>query len=864
MEKTPTHRFSKTAAYLVAAAAVMPLTAVQAQEGGLSELARQEIARRKALVGKADEAIDAARKAYTNKKYQEAVNQYKEALRALPPGRAVAKRRKFVIESLSDASVALAKQKVRLGDKAAARDLVENVLKADPDNARAKKQLAYLDDPIRTSPVSTIEHTKNVDKVRRLLYQGEGYYNLGQFDKAFKTFEDVLRIDEHNTAARRWMERVHQEKADYYRSAYDEARARFLMQVDAAWEIAAPPKVVGIQQGPSGGSVESGAILLHKKLQNIILPKVDFEKATIETVVEVLRLQAREFDPDPDEKRKGLDFVIRKPRVEGDGADIADENTQKLIVPKLQLTNVPLGEVLRQVCEATTPRLRVKVEEYVVALVPATTISETELYQRTWSVPPDFKARLGGSDIGGGGGGAADDPFGSDADGGAPAKVETIQEMFIKAGVAFPEGATATFIPATSTLVVRNTASNIDIIESIVEKITNTAPRQINIMTKFVEISQQDNEELSFDWVISPFGVTANNMFLGGGTIGNGSTRSATDFVTPVNFQAINGIPGSGDVFNTPTGGLRSGDTAITRDSIDFFLNNPDRTAQSNNVAPGILSLTGLFTDGQVQMIMRGLAQKKGSDVMNAPSVMARSGERARIEVVRQFIYPTEYEPPEIPNNIGGGGIGGGGGGANGGANNFTFIPVTPATPTAFEEKPTGVILEIEPTLGEDKYTINLTLSPEIVEFEGFINYGSPIQAVAVDALGNPVQLTITENRIEMPVFSRRKVQTGLTIYDGHTVAIGGLIREEVQKVEDKVPVLGDLPLIGRLFQSNAENRIKSNLIVFVTAQIVDAAGRRVNNPDGSPIESNNLQTGTTGSIVAPDFSGGVLPSYKR
>jgi general secretion pathway protein D len=94
--------------------------------------------------------------------------------------------------------------------------------------------------------------------------------------------------------------------------------------------------------------------------------------------------------------------------------------------------------------------------------------------------------------------------------------------------------------------------------------------------------------------------------------------------------------------------------------------------------------------------------------------------------------------------------------------------------------------------------------------------------------------VTITENRIEMPVFSKRSVNTSLTIYDGYTVAIGGLMREDVQNVEDKVPILGDIPFIGRLFQSKSENRIKSNLIIFVTAQIIDATGRPLRGTDAA------------------------------
>lgn len=98
-------------------------------------------------------------------------------------------------------------------------------------------------------------------------------------------------------------------------------------------------------------------------------------------------------------------------------------------------------------------------------------------------------------------------------------------------------------------------------------------------------------------------------------------------------------------------------------------------------------------------------------------------------------------------------------------------------------------------TIAENKYIIDLSFKPSIVEFEGFVNYGSPIQSTGVGSDGKPMSLTLTENRIEQPIFSKRSVETSLFIYDGHTVAIGGLITENVQTVEDKVPIFGDLPL---------------------------------------------------------------------
>jgi general secretion pathway protein D len=118
--------------------------------------------------------------------------------------------------------------------------------------------------------------------------------------------------------------------------------------------------------------------------------------------------------------------------------------------------------------------------------------------------------------------------------------------------------------------------------------------------------------------------------------------------------------------------------------------------------------------------------------------------------------------------------------------------------------------------VGEDG-TIDLRLLPEVTEFEGFINYGSPIENQGV---------VVTQNVINYPVFSQRKVETSVILNDGQTVALGGLIREDVQKVTDKTPILGDIPLAGALFRSQADKHIKRNLIIFVTANLLDPAGQ--------------------------------------
>lgn len=846
MQKRNTHLSHRTL-FALAALVVTPLS-VETGMAQSQSLAAQETIRREEAALRSDELRNEGVEAYAEGDYETAVRKYREALSVLPFGTATSDRRDYLNKVLADGSVALTQQYRRTGQYEEARELLEEVEANDPGNPAVQKNLEYLDDPIRNNPSLTYEHTQNVDKVRRALYRGEGYYDLGLYDKANEEFKDVLRIDPYNKAARRWMERVASIKSDYYRAAYDQTRAQMLMEVDQAWELAVPPKQ---PRGPGPGPITPGddTTPITTKLKQIIIPEINLTNSTVEEAVEFLRVRSKELDTTVlDESKKGINFVVRTPKtVDEGGEDVGDGDDldagglggpavdpNATIIKDLKLKNVPLETALEYICEAAD--LRYKVDEFAVTLLPLTMDDEANIIQRSWTVPPTFMTFISGSG-GGGGGDIADDPFAAGDDDGGVGGIKPqrpIKELLQENGVEFVPGSSVSFIKGSSTLIVRNTPTQLELVDGIVEAAKGQTPRQIRVTTKFVEVTQENGEELGFDWIATPFGF-GSNYFLGGGTIGSGTDRNNADFINPVNRVTIPGIPASPQesVSGIVTAGNRSGAAAVSQNSIDAILNNPQRTAQTNSVAPGILSLTGLFNSGQVQMIMRGLSQKKGADIMTAPSVVAIPGETATIEIIREFIYPTEYDPPELPNQVGGGiglggGIGGGGGGAGAGGAGF---PVTPANPTAFETKNTGVTLEVEAQIDQNDSIIELRFTPTIVEFEGFINYGSPITAPSTDALGNPVQTVITENRIEMPVFSVRSVRTGITIYDGYTVAVGGLMREDVQSVEDKVPILGDLPLVGRLFQTKAQNHIKSNLIIFVTAEIIDATGRRVNAP---------------------------------
>lgn len=139
----------------------------------------------------------------------------------------------------------------------------------------------------------------------------------------------------------------------------------------------------------------------------------------------------------------------------------------------------------------------------------------------------------------------------------------------------------------------------------------------------------------------------------------------------------------------------------------------------------------------------------------------------------------------------------------------------------------TGPVLDVVPYVLSDGYTINLALIPSLTDFNG---YSTPPSIPSVTAGLNVVQLPIV-----LPNFTVRQVVTTVNVWDNQTVVLGGLISSQVLETKDKVPVLGDVPFVGRLFQSQSKENIKKNLMIFVTATIVDPAGNRVHSDDELP-----------------------------
>jgi general secretion pathway protein D len=772
-----------------------------------------EAAARSADARDAGSLLEEGDNAYLENDYKLAIDKYAEALSKLPKGaQPVVGLRATAVQRFSQASLVQAQDLMSKGDAKNARALVKDAHTVDPDNPQLKLFLAKMDDPIRYESALTAEHTANVARVQRLLQEGQSYYDLGQFDRAYMTYEDILRIDRYNKAARRGKEMVNAAKAGYAEAARDQARAEMLKGVDGSWEQkAASQSGVPVIGGDDFGAVDQKANI-QSKLNSINLPEVRLSGATLDEAVDFLRAVSVQADKTTlDEAQKGVPFLVQL-------GDESMPEVQKIRDSRIDLTlrNVPLAEVLKLVNEASGTTFRV--DDFAV-VINAAGFSDPTLVRREFRVSPDFLTT--------GAVGKAEenkDPFGADdQEGGLIAKKLSAKEKLQGFGVSFPDEASAAYNSNTNMLIVRNTVANMQLIEAIVADLAKSEPLIVTVRTTIVDISQDQLDELDFDSMLGEFNVGEHGI-LSGGTTGTGAP--ITDM--------IGGRP--------VTSGNRSGQLAGTTEGLDALLKRvspptasgvlsndgvgggsadirlPSTPDSSGTRGSGIISLRGIIDNSAHEILMRGLSQKKGVDVMVRPEVVTRSGQNAVVQSVVEFPYPEDFEPPQIPNQVaGGGGI------------------VTPATPTNFITRNLGITLEVLPQVGPDRKIIEVSVNPVVTDFEGFVNYGTPIvgssNTASIDFVNQTVATQsvfgeITANAILKPLFRTTRGNTSVRVVDGQTVVMGGLIKEIRKEIHDKVPILGELPLVGRIFQSNGISVEKRALIIFVNVELTDPAGK--------------------------------------
>ncbi len=812
--------------------------------GGIAGIAAAEAQKRQKQTEAAQTLFTAGAKAYADKSYAEAMDYFKAAFETVPNVPAVASQRRVFFSRYEAAAYRYA---LVLADEAkwaeCEKTLADVVTLAevsgipagevDPALRKMLRDLRERDDRYNfsTSP----RHLRNVDLVETKLIIAKGYRELGDYDRAERTYHEVLNIDPTSTAARTGLEEVERWRMNYFDAAYDHTRARMLSKVAAEWETPVPPLLSAdnVPVSPDGVTA-GGSVALDRKLNEIVIPSLEFTDARLADVVDFLGQKAQELDAaEADPAKRGVNIVI-------DGAGMAPGDNPAERSLSVKLANVPLGVAIKYAAQQVGMTYRT--DNFAVRIVSPAAAADSGLANRTWVVPPSFLSGGGGAQAGAAA--APADPFANPAADGGGALVKRIsaQQFLTDRGVQFGPGASATFVATTNSLIVRNTTEQLEAVENIVQSARDAGTKLVQIHVKMVSVEETDLNQLGLDWLLGPanFGSTPR-AFFAGGTDGNSAVPTAA-----ADYPIVG--PGGIPVGTFPvTGGLRNSDFT-TGQGIDTVLNR-DSPDPSGGRTPAVFAVAGVFTDPQFQMVLRALSQSKSVDLLTDSHVVVIPGQIGKIEQVREFIYPTEYDPPEIPNqfgNVNGGGGGGGGGGLP------SQFPVTPATPTAFETRKLGQMIEVEPTVSADNKTVGLNVLLDVSDFSGFINYGTPINDVSTGTA-----VAITPNEILMPVFDAIKETTNVNVWDGQTVAIGGFHGESITDVEDKIPYLGDLPVLGRAFRSSGTESTRRALTIFVTVRLIDPGG----NPINAPVEEEVPELMTRRDPVpASSFAPGPPP----
>ncbi len=780
------------------------------------QIAQRQNAARDAMI-----ELQKARQSYGAGRYTEAEESYRKALSLLPHASATQKQREFIQKSLADALVAKAIDYRKVGRTDEAISFLEEAIELSPLDKRAQQELAFTQDPIRQSPALTPEHVGNVREVDRLLTLGYAQYDLGNFDDAERSFLAVVDIDPYNMAARRGISAVNERKSSYYRESRSTTRSSFLADIDAEWEMKESEKVQG--EIPMDDSDQAGltmtsdasADVMHVSdaLDAIILPQIILDQATVSDLVDVLNGQIRTAAAQATTP-SGRPINV----MQNFGLETSDAY-QTLDARRL---NLSLSNVsLRTVLDMASRQLGIQYE-----LLPAgieLTYSGTDfgpIRTRHYTVHPSFFSSNQES--------VEDDDFG--VSGGARLRRVKPQEQLERLGVHFPAGSSARYSAATQTLTVSNTSHNLKQVDEVVS-LPFMTDRQVMLNVYSMEVSEKHLEDLGFEWLLSA--SISDAVYSGGGVLNSGS-------------GAPSNIDGTGQLV---TSGLRSGKGVLSNASIEDLIaagSAENFAIERQSSSPNIFGFRGVWSGADLSILMRGLNQKTGVDNLYNPQVIFSPGEERQVIVanVREFYVPSEYTAPELQSSSNSGNsindllnqgltleeaqeLFEGGSGA-------AMAPIaSPAHPSEFEFISTtedqfngvGTTLAVHrvQVLNEGESMI-VDISAAINEFDGFVNWGVPIRSGVTNDT-DIESIVVTENRIVQPVFNKKFVNTSLEVAPGDVVVFAALHDAKVIKYEDKVPILGDIPLMGRLFRSEGTSRDKRVLLFFARVDLMDPTG---------------------------------------
>lgn len=353
--------------------------------------------------------------------------------------------------------------------------------------------------------------------------------------------------------------------------------------------------------------------------------------------------------------------------------------------------------------------------------------------------------------------------------------------------------------PRTNSLVITERPSRMKRIKPVIEQLDRPTD-QVMIESKFVEIANNDIKNIGVNWSsLSGYTVTAtpgsaglytySNTYGSGGTSTNGVNNGTSGTNSTTSSNSLNNGSNSSSSVSSANGVVTNSSTTGTTGSLANTLGNSvangintaatlTQSLQSGYTTNNMLS--AVFSADQFKLVLSALQQLNDSKIVSNPTVVTLNNTEAQINVGQQYPIP-----------------------------NYTFNQQTGTFEVAgFTYKDIGIILKVTPQVNSRGF-IKLTLAPEVSQNQGTTSFGGASGA-------------------SIPIIGTRKATTQVSIKDGYTMGIGGLISTNFNKVTNKIPFLGSIPVIGYLFKQENNNDVVDNLVIFITAKTISAEGAPV------------------------------------
>lgn len=767
----------------------------------------------------------------------EAISELERAEKALPENISSTSYKARIKEAKAGALARRALVAIEARDMSRADEKIREYEKLmGPDDASARRLRAEFSAKKMNPTYRNVDEVSpglraKDDKVDELLVKGRARYLYGDYQGALEAYREVLQYQPNNSESKAYQVRIREilsENSGQWNRGV--TKGKLLELLDETWKL---PEVFNRESIKEGSVSTTDPVI--EKLRSITLPELTIREMTLDRAIQQLNNAGQTYDKD----QKGVNMVVMDPE------------RKNPLIPNTSLRNLTLEKALEIITKQAN--FTFTISQGIVEIRPDS--GSNDLETEFFSLNSGAEMKMTGMSAGGAAAGAAPaagaSPFGGAAGAGASAggdgspRNEALKSFLVRSGVQF-EGVTGAQLNYDGTnLIVTQNRKNLDRVRNILRRYSDI--KQVHIEAKFIEVAQNTLNELSTNFRLST--LTPNISTTTGlpdGTFTN-TVRAQT------NLRSLNSTFGStssarqGSIFDNGSLSGTANSTPIANSApIVPGAVNTGGTEPNFGGFSGLNGATGTYNGDigrlgsfDLAVFLRAVEQQSGTDLMSSPSLTVLDGKTAVIKVAQLLRYPQSYG--DTQSQV-----------ASGTAATATSaaisgsVAITAGTPQDFTVMEVGVSLEVTPTVGQDD-SIALNLKPKVTEFEGFVEYGGTSIAIA-----SGMTVSVPSGFFQ-PIFSTREVTTDVTVFDGATVVIGGLTREEVKTVNDKVPVLGDIPLIGAAFRSSGKTTTKRNLMIFITANLVS--------PGGATLRSSHpgMRAGTTFSNPTLTSPGGAV-----